>query len=278
MNSTIISREPVRFAGPQLDRKFDRLFRQFFQLQELHEQATVSGPNASSNLTPTPAHTLTLRPTILEPETDKTNSPATDTAPPTLGAGQIDKTNSPTTGGATNPLAPAARAARQFDKTNSPAVHATDAPRPTSEAALQTDKTNSPGSHRAGAPYFRGSTNRQNELTSHACGHQPSLCPFRRGLPDRQNELTNHVYHQPTGSRFQGRRANRQNELTAPGTPGPQRLPLPTPRKSTKRTHQTTEAALVANPRSQVPALRGRRPSVNPESFREWLDSGPRSP
>jgi hypothetical protein len=144
MNTTITSCGPVRFAGPRLDRKFNRLFHQFFKLQKLREQSNPSGPHASSD----PA--LTQQPTNPVPKTDKTNCHATCTAPPTLGADQTDKTNSPAS---SDPPLPNAGAVPQIDKTNSPTAQTTTgAQRPTSEATPQIDKTNSPVSHTSADP------------------------------------------------------------------------------------------------------------------------------
>ena len=151
MTTTIPSRDPVRFAGPQLD----RLFRQFFKLQAIREKASTASPNASPNHTHTHTHThtLTQQPTSPEPETDKTNSLAPTNLPPAIAetALQTDKTNSPAT------------AAPQADKTNSPA---TEPPVPAFEAAPQIDKTNSPppGHHGPNASQSQCPANRQNEL------------------------------------------------------------------------------------------------------------------
>ena len=103
----------------QLDRKFDRLFRQFFKLEAIREKVSAAGSSASQNPTLTQQRTE-LSPVSTDPplapespqsKTDKTNSPA-------IAALQSDKTNSPAP---SNPVPPTSEIA-QTNKTNSHAM------------------------------------------------------------------------------------------------------------------------------------------------------------
>jgi hypothetical protein len=121
----------------------------------------------------------------------------------------------------------------EIDKTNSAAP--TDLTPPTSEATSQTDKTNSPTTEVATHAPATAQIDKTNSPTAQSTTGAPRPSSEVALQTDKTNSPSSRVTNEPAPPASRATQIDKTNSPPS-GSPRTQRLPLPPPRKPTKRT------------------------------------------